>query len=800
MSGSSAEAPGWPGIPARWTSSAKSGVGASLSPASRVWFTLGYGILNEIYYPDVDTACTRDVGLIVTDGRGFLSEEKRHARHEISCPQAGVPAFRLVNTCAQGRYRIEKEIIADPSRHAVLQRTRFTPLLGRLGDYHLHVLAAPHLGNRGAGNTAWVGEVKGIPMLLARRHGYAMALACSAPWLVRSAGFVGTSDGWKDLVTHNRMEWSHPRAENGNVALCGEIDLRGCGGAFVLSLGFGATPAEAGHHALASLQGGFDEAHAVYVEQWIVWQGSLLDLEPHVAARRDLYRVSTAVLGTHEARDFPGGAIASLSVPWGFSKGDEDLGGYHLVWPRDLVETAGGLLAAGAQPDTRRVLAYLRATQEADGHWPQNMWLDGTPYWSGVQMDETAFPILLVDLARREQALGAGDDAQYWPMVRRAAGYLARNGPVTQQDRWEEDPGYSPFTLAVEIAALLASADLADLNHEHQIGTYLRETADCWNANIERWTYVSSTEFARQAGVDGHYVRVAPADTEDAGASTHARVSVKNRDPEFGTALPSHMVSPDALALVRFGLRAADDVRIVNTVKVIDAVLRVETPAGPVWRRYNGDGYGEHPDGSPFDGTGVGRPWPLLTGERAHYELAAGRRDEALRLTRALEAFATEGGLLPEQVWDAPDLPEKQLFFGRPAGSAMPLVWAHAEHIKLLRSLRDGRVFDTPPQTVERYVKGRQGTTLHPWRFNHKCSTLPVGRTLRVEVLAPAVVRWTLDGWRSAQDAPTRDVGLGVHLVDLPTDALLAGGAVDFTFRWTEVDRWEGRDFRVVLT
>jgi hypothetical protein len=167
------------------------------------------------------------------------------------------------------------------------------------------------------------------------------------------------------------------------------------------------------------------------------------------------------------------GAIASLSIPWGFSKGDEDLGGYHLVWPRDLVETAGGLLAAGARADARRVLNYLLATQEADGHWPQNMWLDGTPYWSGIQMDETAFPVLLVDLARRVEALG-GELSRFWPMVRRAAGYLVRNGPVTQQDRWEEDPGYSPFTLAVEIAGLLVAADFADLSGERQVAAYLR--------------------------------------------------------------------------------------------------------------------------------------------------------------------------------------------------------------------------------------------------------------------------------------------------------------------------------------
>ena len=275
---------------------------------------------------------------------------------------------------------------------------------------------------------------------------------------------------------------------------------------FTLAIGFGATPAEAGHHALSSLQGGYDAAHAGYARQWLAWQESLLDLDLDRMDGRDLYRISTAVLGTHEAEGFPGGAIASLSIPWGFSKGDEDLGGYHLVWPRDLVETAGGLLAAGARADAARVLAYLRATQEADGHWPQNMWLDGTPYWSGVQMDETAFPILLVDLARREQALGPDDVSRFWPMVRRAAAYLARNGPVTQQDRWEEDPGYTPFTLAVEIAGLLAAADLADRNGERPIATYLRETADCWNASIERWTYVSGNG-VRPAGRGGGSLR-----------------------------------------------------------------------------------------------------------------------------------------------------------------------------------------------------------------------------------------------------------------------------------------------------
>ena len=264
-------------------------------------------------------------------------------------------------------------------------------------------------------------------------------------------------------------------------------------------------------------------------------------------------------------------------------------------------------------------------------------------------------------------------------MVRRAAAFIVRNGPVTQEDRWKEDPGYSPFTLAVEIAALLTAARLAELNGEPAIASYLRETADAWNTSIERWTYVQNTDLAQQVGVEGYYVRIAPPKAAKASSPAAGFVPIKNRPQGQSQEPASQIVSPDALALVRFGLRAADDPRILNTVKVIDALLKVDTPFGPAWHRYNDDGYGEHEDGSPFDGTGVGRAWPLLTGDRAHYELAGRHFDEANRLMEVLKSFSNDGGLIPEQVWDSPDVPEKELFFGQPSGSAMPLVWAHAE-------------------------------------------------------------------------------------------------------------------------
>ena len=783
-------APGWPGTPARWTSASKSGVGTALGE-SAIWFTLSHGILNEVYAPRMDIAATRDLGLLVTAGGGFFSEEKRHADHRVAYPVPGVPFYRLTNTCTRARYRIDKEVIADPRRPVILQRIRFLPLHGQLEDYRIFVLLAPHLDNHGAGNTAWVGSYKGVPALFASRGAHSLCLLSSVGFRARSVGFVGVSDGWQDLVRHGELLEPYTIAENGNVALAGELQLPDLE-PIVVALGYGRSSEEAAQQARASIGEGFEPLLSVYVAQWRHWQESLGQ-----APLRAPCATSAMVLKVHQSKKVPGAFLASLAVPWGFSRGDGDLGGYHLVWPRDMVESAGGLLAAGAATEAREALLYLAATQEADGHWPQNMWTEGRPYWRGVQMDETALPILLVDLARRRGALQERDLSArgLWPMVRRAASFLVKNGPVTQQDRWEEDGGYTPFTLAAEIAALLVAADLAEHAGEPLLAPYLRETADAWNDRIERWLYVNGTDLAERCAVDGYYVRIAPTDARAGGSL----VPLKNQPPGESATRSDAIVSADALALVRFGLRAAEDPRVRNTVRVIDDLLRVETPVGPSWHRYNGDGYGEHADGSPFDGTGIGRAWPLLTGERAHYALAAGSRLEAERLLGTMEALAGEGGLLPEQIWDSADLPERELFFGRPAGSAMPLVWAHAEHLKLLRSLADGAVFDTPPQTVERYVCRKTPSGHVQWRFNQKVRELPRGRTLRVETLAAATVHWSADGWRTTIDTPTVDTSLGVHVADLATGTLAEGAVVLFTFHWRDAQRWEGSDFSVKI-
>ncbi len=704
----------------------------------------------------------------------------------------GIPALRLTNTARDGRYRISKTILSDPDREVVLQEIAFEALQGAPGDYALHAIVAPHLVNAGANNTAWYGDYKGHGMLFAEGRGMALAIASSVQWTARSAGYVGFSDGWQTLSRGEGLRQEYVRADNGNVAISGTLDLAAEKGRALLAIGFGAQPEEAAFRSLISLQQGLETTLRRYCAGWREWQNSLVPLDEWRAkGELNRYRISTVVLATHRDAEL-GAIIASLSIPWGSSKGDDDLGGYHLVWPRDLVQIAGGLLAAGSADQAKAVLEYLVAVQEADGHWVQNSRLDGRPYWKGVQLNETAFPLLLYDMLLRAGAIKQADIVRYGAMIEAAAGYIVRNGPATPQDRWEEDAGYSPFTLATEIAALLAAADAMEAAGKTTMAHYMREVADGWNEQIDDWTYAVETVLSRKLGIEGYYIRIGSPLSRGV-SDGRQYIPIRNRGDRDATLEADLLVSPDALALVRFGLRAADDPRIVNTITAIDAVLKRELPAGPYWYRYNDDGYGEHTDGQPFDGSGIGRLWPLLTGERAHYALAAGRFDEARRLLRTLEATASPGGLLPEQIWDSDDIPARQLFLGRPSGSAMPLAWAHAEHIKLLRSLRDKAVFDMPPQARNRYVVNKPPPAPVCLRLASKIDKLAFGRSLRLELLEQARVHWSTDGWATVADTDARPTGLGIYILDVPVQELKPDDIIRFTFFWTQ-RKQVGRD------
>lgn len=785
---SDTQAPGAPGIDARWAPGQKDAVGTAINGESKVWFTAGHGILNEVFYPSVDTPSIRDMGLLVADGVDYFSDEQTMTTTKTEWLEPGVPAFKLTNTASDGQYVINKEIVSDPEHDCVLQHIEFA---GQK-DHSLYVLLSPHLGGIGAGNNASIVKHGNHTLLVAERDNYALALACSVPFLKGSAGFVGSSDGWQDIHDNKKMTWHYNQANAGNVALSGEIDLVSSTGKFTLALGFGETVEEAIITALDSLGRDFRDTEKSYVEGWRQWLSGL------PSDTTDEAKNSLAVLKCHESKSPSGGLIAGLASPWGYAHGDEDHNGYHVVWTRDMVESAGGLLAGGIKEPILDCLKFLKDTQQVDGHWPQNMWIDGKAYWNGVQMDETALPIILVCLARREAALTDKQALKFWPMVKKAGMFLLMNGPVTQQDRWEEDPGYTPFTLAAEISGLLGAADLADLSGEENAARFFRETADIWYDSIDDWLYASGTEWCQKYGVDGYYERIVPVGLDNISRFSNV-VHVKNVPPSDADMPAVELISPDALALVRFGLRSPADKRITDTVKIIDELLKINTPDGITWHRYNDDGYGEHADGSAFDGTGIGRGWPLLTGERAHYELCLGNRDFAEELLRSMRRFAGDSGLLPEQVWDSDDIPEHQLQKGRPTGSATPLAWAHAEYLKLLASLKENRIFDQPKLTVQRYLIDNVTSPRRAWRFNNKLRKIEAGKQLRIETLSPCQLHWSTNNWETTNDTASEDSGMGLHIVDLPTDDLEQGRVIEFTFYWPQAKHWENRNFSVEI-
>jgi glucoamylase len=787
------EAFGHPGGEPRWTSSSKEGIGTALSDSSPVWFTLAYGILNEIYYPRVDYANTRDAQYLVTDGRTFFHEEKRDLEHRLEYSDPRSLAFRQTNSDRAGRYRITKETITDPRAPVVLVHTRYEALQPEAAHYQLFVLLAPHLGNQGMQNYGRAISVDGRDCLIAERAGTALAVVASTAYLKRSCGFVGASDGWTDLHTNLRMDWQFETATDGNIALVGQLDISEHR-QWTLAIGFGGSGEEAARTAIASLERGWESARSEYVDAWHAYCAQLEDLSAMSGDNGRTYLTSAMILRAHEDRQHPGALCASLSIPWGEIHGDQDIGGYHLVWPRDLCQSASAALAAGITGLPLRVVRYLASIQFPDGGMPQNCWVDGRPFWSGIQLDEVAFPIIL---AWRLYDAGLLDGFDPYPMVKGATSFLIKRGPASPQERWEEDAGISPSTLAAEIAALVCASEIARSRDDEQMIRLCLKTADYWASNIERWTY---TTRGTLGGLSEYYVRLDSLDPEtlETDDDPNTGFIFINNIPAEESGFPVYdIIDGGFLELVRYGLRAATDEHVLNTLRVYDAVLKAETPCGPSWRRYNHDGYGQKANGEAFDGTGVGRAWPLLTGERAHYEIAAGN-DVSLYIN-AMECFANAGAMLPEQVWDTVDISERLMYCGRPTGSAMPLVWAHAEYIKLLRSARDRAVFDLVEPVRRRYIEQGVTSELQAWLFNHKLRAASADHPLRIESSARARLHWTANEWVSVNDTELADEGLGIYAHEFAAGELKPGEVLKFTFYWIDDARWEGRDFAIAI-
>jgi glucoamylase len=785
-------ASGGPGIEPRWTRSDKDGVGTAYSALSRVWFTVSKGILNEVYYPTVDRPQVRDLQYLITDGETFFRDE-RHLNNLHECIGPDALGHHITNSDPEGRFRIIKEVIADPHQSCVLIHTRLEANADMLAKLRLFVLLAPHLEVGGRGNNGNIVETNWGKVLAVHKDGTWLVLAASVPFLRCSCGYVGTTDGWQDLADNFQMDWEFDSAPNGNIALTGELDIQK-GEEFVLAMGF----SDSLHHALVTVSQAlgtpFSAHRARYIEQWQrAGRHMFAGMEQASGDEGVLYRRSHSLILAHEDKKYDGALIASLSIPWGEYASDDNLGGYHLVWTRDMCHSAIALLAAGSPEVPLRALIYLACAQKEDGGFYQNFWINGEPYWRGTQLDETAFPILLAWHLHQAKAL---QDFDAYSLVLKAAGYLIDHGPVTPQERWEENSGYSPSTLAAQIAALVCAAAMARDRGQQTTAQYLEEYADFLESHIDSWTV--TTEGSLVPGIRRHFIRIHPASLshpqpdEDA---NHGVLELRNQPPGSPTAyLAKKIVDAGFLELVRYGIRKPGDSLIEDSLKVVDALLKVDTPVGPCWRRYNHDGYGQREDGGPYQGWGYGHAWPLLTGERGHYELAAGR--DVRPFIRAMEGFATSTKLLPEQVWALPDLPNAHMKFGRPTGAAMPLAWAHAEYMQLVRSAVDGRIFGLISEVSDRYHYGRKEPSLEIWKFNRQVRSVRAGEILRIQAGSPFRLRWTLDEWQQIQDSDSIPIATGHSYVDihaLPKHS----GLIRFTFFWTTDARWEGQDFEV---
>ena len=747
------QAPGGPGAPPAWGPGRKQAFGTAPGLQSRVWMTIADGNLSDVFFPRLDRpVLTRARFLVAAPGAPPV-DDGVEAGHTVSWLRPGVPAFSVCSS--HDEYQLEKEFLVHPDLDAIVISGRFRP---DLPDLRLYIQVEPHLHPRSEGNLAMVLESE-PPVLVARQD--EVWIAVVGPFARATAGFLNSSDLFVDLHDGDGvMSYDYLRAEGGNVALGAELGL--LAGAFQFAIGFAHARADAEEIARQALHGGMGSARDGFDRAWRAQPELPLQLARVSADGGALARCSLAVLRCLEDKTERGAFVAAPCAPWGETQRDGDHI-YHLVWPRDLYHIATALIEAGDREAGQRALRYLERIQQPDGGWPQNCHLDGKPHWPGAELDQVALPILL---AWRLGMSGWLDHDPYPVMVRRAAIHLVCNGPATPLDRWEDAGGLSPSTLAATIAGLCAAAEFAEDSGAHAAAHHFRAVADYWADRLEAWCYSPAAHY---------YVRLAPSDGTGPTADSH--------------------IGLECLELVRRGVRAASDQSIVASLQRIDAFLKVETPAGPGWRRYWGDQYGEREDGSPWDGVeGHGRPWPLLTGERAHYLLAAG--EAAAPLVAAMERFAGASLVLPEQVWDGEAMAARGLAPGAATGSAAPLGWAHGEYLKLLAAIAGATLPEQVEPARRRYVESRPADPAFVWSAAHPIDRFLAGRRVKLQLVRPALIRWTGDGWSTYREVQAEDTTLGLWVAELPTQIMRPGAEMEWTAHF-EGGEWEGRNHRL---
>jgi glucoamylase len=789
-------APSGPGLPSNWTPSNNTILGTAANTTSDIWFTGYNGIIGEVFYPTADTPNTTDLQFLVGDsGHTWVDEEKVATTSSVQLYDNHSLAWVITNTAASGKYRITKTVYTDPSRSSLIQQVTFTALSGTLANYLLYLLYNPAMHDAGNINTSSSQVFNGSTVLVTTDSSgaYASALGASLPFVpgMTSSGFVGVNDGWTDLKGSSncgsgtcpdfRMSFTYGSANNGNTAQTGQLDLSNGGTvntqtatsitfSVVLSFGTanGATSSMASaEQTLAStLSGNVATLLSTYVAQWHNFDNGL-KAPPAVGsttaiqqARQQEYYLAANVVSASQDKQ-TGAFVAGLGTPWGATNGDGD-NGYHLVWERDMYEFSSALIVAGDTADPKRALAFAFNAQQpqSNGHFPQNSFVNGAPFWTGIQMDEQAYPIILA------WKLGVTDSTTYQNSIKPAANYILNNGPFTMQERWEENAGYSPSTIAAEIAGLVCAADVARMNGDTASQTLYDNAADYWQAMVQNWTFTTTGPL----GGHDYFERIDKDGNPNDGAP---QITIANTG---GAAYDERsIVDAGFLELVRQGVLPSNSPYIGRSLPVIDSTIEQTINGNSYFYRYNHDGYGEHADGSAFNGTGIGRLWPILSGERGVYTIAAG--GSADPYLTAMTAAANASGLLPEQVFDGAAPPGDTP--GTPTNSMNPLNWAMGEYITLLSSAATNTIADVPAIVPSRYVAGayqpRAGQVV-----DYNSSQLNAGKALTIFYRgslasgSSVFMHWGENSW---QNIPTdqalvqRADGFWQTTISIPNDA-----------------------------
>jgi glucoamylase len=747
---SAAIAPGTPGTESYFDLARKDCVGTARNTSSKVWFTVAGGVLSDVYWPTVDATNVHTLQYVVTDGHSFTDLQSRDMTYRVLPDPTGM-ACTVIATDAAHNYHITTTYLADPSRDAVLMHTRFQ---GPDGD-QLYVTLNPLAGGTGGGgpqnaggNTATLATVAGQPVPVASNtntttdavnRNYAVptfeALEASGGFTSASVGYAGSATDGLTMLDAAHQLTSYTSAPDGHVTLTAGVRL-GHDQSADLALGFGITQDKALDVAGASLAQSFPTVRESYEGQWQRYDAGLRRPSANLgqAAVREYYE-SVNVVKASEDKRFPGAIAAGLASPWGQSvpAGDATngapnyFGSYREVFARDLYEAFTGLLVAGDVSTARAATRFLfERQQQTNGSMPRNSLTNGlsAPDTGGVQLDETADPILM-----DWQSGLAGDSTLYQQHVIPAADFLVANGPSDGNERWEEQSGYSPSTIAAEIAGLTAAANIARVNGDLTRARVYQATADEFARNVKAWTVTTNGPFISPT-VPSYFIRITKPGTNGS-IDPNAAISYGLGNGSV-TADQRQVIDAGFLELVRLGVLPATDPDVRSSLTVVDDTIERQTPTGPGFYRYGTnaqdsvDGYGDcfQPSGTscspigapwPTTDTGTGHLWPVLSGERAEYEIAAGDTGLAHTLLSAMRNMTSGQGLEPEQAWEDPALAASpygsdpttaSIGFdkGHPAGSASPLTWAQAQYARLTLSLGAGRDLETPAIVTRRYV------------------------------------------------------------------------------------------------